>query len=119
MRCYKSACRTRFNDLREYIDRLEQEGELQKITAEVQPVFEVGAVIRRSSELRSPAPFFSNLRGYPGQRLLGSPLGLSRDKQRPFARAAIAFGMRPESTALEIIEEYLRRSARPIKRSWS
>ena len=115
MRRFKPDCQNRFSDLREYIDRLEQEGELQKITAEVQPVFEVGAIIRRSSELRSPAPFFTNLRGYPGHRILGSPIGLSRDKKRPFARQAIAFGMRPESPALEIIEEYLRRSAKPIK----
>jgi 4-hydroxy-3-polyprenylbenzoate decarboxylase len=108
----RSAC---IRDFRDYVDRLEREGELQKISAEVQPVFEVGAVIRRSHELRSPAPFFTQLRGFPGHRLLGSPLGLGRDRNRPFARFAIALAMRPESTAMEIIEKYLRLGAQSIE----
>ncbi|PYJ68078.1 MAG: UbiD family decarboxylase [Verrucomicrobia bacterium] len=104
-----------FNDLREYIARLEQEGEVQKINAEVQPVFEVGAIIRRSYDLRVPAPFFLNLRGYPGYRIFGAPIGLSRQKSRTFARFAISMGMKPESSPMEIIEEYIRRVAKPIK----
>ena len=62
-----------FNDLREYIAALEQEGEIQRIEEEVQPVFEVGAIIRRSYDLRAPAPFFLNLRGYPEHRIFGAP----------------------------------------------
>jgi len=104
-----------FNDLREYICCLEKEGEVQRITQEVQPVFEVGAIIRRSYDLRAPAPFFLNLRGYPENRIFGAPIGLSRRKNRLFARFAISMDMPPQSTALEIIEEYISRSKKPLK----
>lgn len=104
-----------FKDLREYIGRLEQEGEVQRIAVEVQPVYEVGAIILHSYDLRAPAPFFLNLRGYPDQRILGAPIGLSRRKDRRFARFAISMGMPPESTALEIIEEYIQRIKKPIR----
>ncbi len=103
-----------FNDLREYIDRLEKEGEVQRITKEVQPVFEVGAIIRRSYDLRAPAPFFLNLRGYPEHRIFGAPIGLSR-KDRLFARFAISMDMSSQSTVLEIIEEYIKRLKKPMK----
>ena len=104
-----------FNDLREYINCLEKEGEVQRITQEVQPVFEVGAIIRRSYDLRAPAPFFLNLRGYLENRIFGAPIGLSRRKDRLFARFAISMDMPPQSTALEIIEEYISRLKKPVK----
>jgi len=103
-----------FSDLRDYISRLEYEGEVQRIDDEVQPVFEVGAVLRRSYELRAPAPFFTRLRGFPEHRIFGAPIGLSRRKNAPFLRFAVAMDMRPESTPPEIVEEYLRRSAKRI-----
>ena len=104
-----------FKDLREYITRLEEEGEVQRIAQEVQPVLEVGAIIRRSYDLRAPAPFFQNLRGYPGSRIFGAPIGLSRQKNRTFARFAISMDMVPESTPQEIIEEYIQRIKKPLK----
>lgn len=103
-----------FSDLRDYIARLAYEGELQRIDEEVQPVFEVGAVLRRAYELRAPAPLFTNIRGFPGWRLFGAPIGLSRRRNAPFARFAVGMDMRPESAPTEIIEEYLRRLAKPI-----
>jgi phenylphosphate carboxylase alpha subunit len=104
-----------FKDLREYIARLEYEGEIQRITHEIQPVLEVGAIIRRSYDLRAPAPLFLNLRGYPGHRILGAPIGLASNKNRTFARFAISMDMAPDSSPLKIIDEYLRRIAKPIK----
>jgi UbiD family decarboxylase len=103
-----------FADLRDYISRLAYEGELQRIDDEVQPVFEIGAVLRRAYELRAPAPLFTNIRGFPGWRLFGAPIGLSRRKNAPFLRFAVAMDMRPDSTPAEIVEEYLQRIARPI-----
>jgi 3-polyprenyl-4-hydroxybenzoate decarboxylase len=103
------------NDLRAYIAQLEQAGEIQRIEQEVQPVLEVGAIIRRSYELRAPAPLFLNLRGYPGHRILGAPIGLSHDKNRSFARFAISMDMASDSSPMEIINEYIRRLAKPIK----
>ena len=103
-----------FSDLRDYIARLAYEGELQRIDEEVQPVFEVGAVLRRAYELRAPAPLFTNIRGFPGWRLFGAPIGLSRRRNAPFARLAVAMDMHPEATPTELIDEYLRRLASPI-----
>src|SRR5438132_12134244 len=104
-----------FNDLREYIARLEQEGEVQKINAEVQPVFEVGGIIRRAYDLRAPAPFFLNLRGYPGYRIFGAPIGRSRKKSRTCTRLAISVDMKPEPSPMELSEEYIRHAANRIK----
>ena len=104
-----------FNDLREYIARLEQEGEVQRIDKEVDPDLEAGAVMRRSYDLRAPAPLFLNLKGYPKGRIFGAPISLSSRKGRPFARFAISMDMPPESSAFEIIEEYIRRIRNPIK----
>jgi len=104
-----------FADLREYIDRLESEGEVQRIEEDVQPVFEVGAIIRRSYELRAPAPLFVNLRGYPDSLIFGAPIGLSSRKNSPFGRFAISMDMPPRSAALDLVEEYIRRIKRPLK----
>ncbi|MDP2727366.1 MAG: UbiD family decarboxylase [Dehalococcoidia bacterium] len=65
-------------DLREYIAALEREGEVQRIEKEVDWDLEVGAVIRRSYDLKAPAPFFQKIKGYPaGFSILGAPIGLS------------------------------------------
>ena len=104
-----------FNDLREYITRLEEEGEVQRIAKEVDLDLELGAVIRRSYDLRAPAPLFENIRGYPGHRMFGAPIALSAKKDRLFARFALSMDMAPESTAGELIDEYIKRINKPIK----
>lgn len=103
-------------DLRDYIDCLEKEGEIQQIESEVDWDLEVGAIIRRSFDLRAPAPFFLKIKGYPnGYRILGAPIGLSNSPGAAYKRLAISFGMSPTSTAKTIIEEYIRRRKSPIK----
>lgn len=100
-----------FNDLREYIDLLEKEGEVVRIKGEVDWHLEVGAVIRRSYDLKAPAPLFENIKGYTsGHRILGAPLGTSAKPGRYFARLAISLDMPPESSYEEIMEEYNKRS---------
>jgi len=104
-----------FRDLREYIALLEQNGELQQIDKEVDWNLEIGAIIRRCYDLGAPAPLFRKIMNYPeGYRILGAPLGPS--KRCSFhARVALAMGMSPESSASEIIEEYIKRKNVPIK----
>lgn len=104
-----------FRDLRQYIERLEKDGEVQRIEVEVDPVLEMGAIIRRSYDLRAPAPFFLNLKGYPKSRAFGAPIGLSRRPKHAFARFAISMDLPPNSSPLEIIEEYIQRTKSPIK----
>ena len=98
-----------FKDLREFIAKLEKEGEAQRIEEEIDWNLEAGAMIRRSNELGLPAPFFQKVKDYPnGYRLFGSPLSNHR-------RVAIAMDMNPNTHVKVLIEEYLRRTKRAIK----
>ena len=69
-----------YRDLREWIATLDKLGEIQHINEEVDWNLEVGAIIRRSYDLKAPAPLFENLKGYSkSYRLFGGPLGTSRN----------------------------------------
>ncbi len=98
-----------FKDVREFIARLEKEGEAQRIEEEVDWNLEVGAMLRRSAEEGLPAPVFQKIKGYPeGYRIFGG--GAAK-----FSRMAIAMDMDPNTHPRELIEEYLRRRQQPIK----
>jgi 4-hydroxy-3-polyprenylbenzoate decarboxylase len=53
-----------FMDMREWIARLDKEGELRRITAEVDWDRELGAIARRVLEKRGPALLFEAIKGY-------------------------------------------------------
>src|SRR5947199_5872883 len=53
-----------FTDLRGWITRLEKEGELRRITAQVDWDRELGAITRRALEKKGPALLFENIKGY-------------------------------------------------------
>jgi len=98
-----------FRDVREFIARLEKEGEAVRIEEEVDWNLEVGAMLRRAAETGSPAPFFQKIKGYPeGYRMFGG--GAAK-----FSRMAIAMDMAPDTHPREIIEEFTRRKNQPIK----
>jgi 4-hydroxy-3-polyprenylbenzoate decarboxylase len=90
--------------LREYVDQLRALGEVQPIDAEVDWNLELGAIVRRSYELRAPAPLFRRIKGIePGFRVLGAPAGLSRQPGLALCRIALSLGLPPQSTAGEIV----------------
>jgi len=104
-----------FKDLRDYIDALDREGEVVHIEQEVDWNLELGAIIRRSYDLKAPAPLFENIKGYPkGHRILGAPVGTSARPKRYFSRLAISLDMPPDSSYQQIVEEYNKRSRRLI-----
>src|SRR5262245_42292961 len=91
--------------LREYIDTLKAIGELQEIDREVDWNLEMGAIIRRSYELRAPAPLFNRIKGIEkGFRVLGAPAGISGQKELAYARIALSLGMPANSTLREMVE---------------
>lgn len=91
--------------LREYLDHLRALGEIQEIDLEVDWNLEMGAIIRRSYELRAPAPLFNRIKGIePGFRVLGAPAGLSRQPGLTLARVALSLGFPATATAPELIE---------------
>ena len=105
-----------FKDLREFIAKLEKEGELVRIKKAVDWNLELGAVIRRSYDLKAPAPLFENIKGYPkGYRVLGAPIGMSEKPGRSLSRLAMSLGFSPDATFNEIVEEYIARNKRKIK----
>ncbi|MBI4187030.1 MAG: UbiD family decarboxylase [Chloroflexi bacterium] len=98
-----------FKDLREFIDRLEKEGDIQRIEEEVDWNLEAGAIVRHSNERGLPAPFFQKIKGYPEScKIFGSPLATLR-------RLAIAMGMNPNASTRELQAEYLKAKKHPIK----
>jgi len=98
-----------FSDVREFIAKLENEHECQRIEKEVDWNLEAGAMLRRSVEAGLPAPFFQKIKGYPdGYRLFGNTLANYR-------RIAIAMDVKPDISPKELMEEYLRRKKQPIK----
>src|SRR6516164_1127233 len=100
--------------LRDYIDQLKALGEIQEIDVEVDWHLERGAIIRRSYELRAPAPLFNRLTSIePGFRVLGARAGLSRRKDRPLVRVALSLGLPATATARQIVEALASAHARP------
>jgi 4-hydroxy-3-polyprenylbenzoate decarboxylase len=91
--------------LRDHIEQLRSLGEIQDIDVEVDWNLEMGAIIRRSYELRAPAPLFHRIKGIePGFRVLGAPAGVSRQKGMSLARVALSLGFPPTATGQELVE---------------
>jgi phenylphosphate carboxylase alpha subunit len=98
-----------FKDLREFIAKLEEEGEAQGIDEEVDWNLEAGAMVRLAGEENFPAPFFHKVKGYPeGYKMFGGSLS-------NFRRIAIAMDMPPDTHPKALMEEFLIRKKRPIK----
>jgi len=89
-----------WRDLRGWVARIEQHGELARITAEVDPHEELGAVtLLASRQDKSPALLFQTLKGdSSNSRILINMLGASRE------RYALAVGLDPGATTPEMIQ---------------
>ncbi|KWT63515.1 decarboxylase UbiD [Streptomyces albus subsp. albus] len=100
--------------LREFLAVLEGLGDLQPIGTEVDWNLEMGAVIRRSYDLRAPAPLFTAIKGIePGYRVLGAPGGLSNRPGLTYCRIATALGLPPSASGREIVEALARSRSLP------
>ncbi len=60
-----------FEDLRSYLSHLEDQGQLLRVSEEVDPKFEIAAGIRKTSDIRGPALLFEKVKGFPNWRVLG------------------------------------------------
>jgi 4-hydroxy-3-polyprenylbenzoate decarboxylase len=62
------------DDLRDFLDVLDEFDEVQRIKVQVDWNLEMGAITRRCYDLGAPAALFENIKGYPqGFRTLGAP----------------------------------------------
>ncbi|MEU6580871.1 UbiD family decarboxylase [Nocardia sp. NPDC046763] len=100
--------------LREFLSELEQIGELQTIDHEVDWDLEIGAVTRRSYDLRAPAPLFTNVTGYgdTGFRVLGAP-GAFSSAEHQLARITMALGLPAEAKGQELMEALVAARSKP------
>ncbi|MFF0456132.1 UbiD family decarboxylase [Nocardia africana] len=100
--------------LREFIAELERIGEIQRIDTEVDWDLEIGAVIRRSYDLRAPAPLFTDITGYreTGFRVLGAPGALSGPRH-PLARIALALGLPADASGQQIVDLLANARSKP------
>src|SRR3990167_8069883 len=95
-----------YRDLREFLKRLEKEGEVLKIEPEVDLMYEVGALCRlaldRGGEERNKALYFSRLKG----RSYPLVVNLLATRKR--------FCMALECDPEEVHHEWIRRTQKPI-----
>lgn len=88
----------KYKDLREFIAALEEQGELKRITAEVDPYLEITEICDRTLRAGGPALLFENVKGHD-MPLLGNLFGTPK---------RVALGMGQESvTALREVGELL------------
>jgi UbiD family decarboxylase len=90
-------------DLREFLDKLEKEGEMHTIAAQVDPKHELGAICKIFNERpNSPALFFENVKGSTIP-VVGQLLASDR-------RVALALGLSQRN----VFEETVQRAKHPI-----
>lgn len=109
-----------YKDLRAYVDRLDQEGELNRIETEVDWDLEVGAISRRAIDRRSGVLLFERIKGYPpGYRILANVIGPS---QPIHADIALALGHPKSAPVLQLIDWFGNKTneyIKPIVVSWA
>src|SRR5256714_13941101 len=100
----------KFRGRRQWIALLEKEGELRRITAEVDWNREIGAIARRVLEKKGPALLFESIKGYrKGRctRLMTSGLG-SR------SRLALALGFPKDTSNRELVQHVMKKNRETI-----
>src|SRR5437773_3652170 len=89
-----------FTDLREWLGRLDKDGELRRITAEVDWDRELGAIARRVLEKKGPALLFENITGYRTGRCTKLLTGALGDRRR----LALALGFPKDIGNAELLQ---------------
>lgn len=93
-----------YSDLREFLDKLDKEGELARVKAQVDPDYEVGTIMRRVFDQRGKAVLFENVRGHTIPILSGA-----LDTYKRYA-----LGIESEQHLKAIIEKCLAAMRNPI-----
>ncbi len=60
-----------FEDLRSYLSYLEKQGQLLRVSDEVDVKYDIAAGIRKTSDVDGPALLFESVKGFPGWKILG------------------------------------------------
>ncbi|MGP4018983.1 UbiD family decarboxylase [Saccharopolyspora sp. 5N708] len=95
-----------YDDFRSYLDALAEQGQLLRITEQVDPEPDLGAAANAASRLgeQAPALYFDNITGFTGARIALNAHG-------SWANHAIAMGLPPTASTREQVDEFVRRWA--------
>jgi 4-hydroxy-3-polyprenylbenzoate decarboxylase len=93
-------------DVRDYIDKCDQEGELHRIKAEVDWDLELSHIAKLNEERKGPALLFENVKGYSSPVLTSTCTTTER--------LAIIMGMPKETSLVEIMREWVKKSEEKI-----
>src|SRR5437867_3067104 len=99
-----------FTDLREWLGRLDKDGELRRITAEVDWDREIGAIARRVLEKKGPALLFENIKGYKTGRCTKLVTGILGDRRR----LALALGFPKDVPNRELVQYVMQKNRERI-----
>jgi 4-hydroxybenzoate decarboxylase len=93
-----------YDDLRSYLDELEKQGQLLRVTEQVDPEPDLGAAANAAPRLgdQAPAVYFDNITGFTDARVAVNVHG-------SWANHAIALGLPPTMPVREQVEEFIRR----------
>ncbi len=93
-----------YQDLREFIARLEAEGRLRRVRRRVDWDLEIGHVAKLNEQQAGPALLFEDVKDYPGMSVLTSALTAKE-------RVALALEMPTDTRFLEIARGWVQRIA--------
>lgn len=99
-----------FRDLREFLECLDREGELARISEEVDWRYEIAAFTRLSYDMkpRGPALLFEKIKGYgQGYQVLTNGIG-------SYSRLALALGLPAHTLVKELIDSFKQRITTPL-----
>ncbi|GGT96762.1 non-oxidative hydroxyarylic acid decarboxylases subunit C [Streptomyces coeruleorubidus] len=95
-----------YDDLRSFLEALDKEGQLLRITEEVNPEPDIAAAANAAPRLGDAAPalYFDNVKGFTDARIAMNVHG-------SWANHALALGLPKETGTKEQVEEFVRRWA--------
>ena len=99
-----------FLDFRQFITLLDKDGELRRITAEVDWDREIGAIARRVLEKKGPALLFENIKGYKTGRCTKLVTGILGDRRR----LALALGFPKDVPNGELVQYVMQKNRERI-----
>ena len=100
-----------YRDLREWIDKLEAEGELKRIKAEVNWDKEIGAITRRVLNEKGPALLFENIKDHKTTRCTK----LFTNGVGSYSRVAMALGLPKDTHPRNITRHFKEKFGQPVK----
>ena len=108
--------RAKIRDLRDWINFLDEKGQLKRVTAQVNWDEELGTIVRKVSSQGGPALLFENIKGYPKGASVCSRLFTNGMGSR--SRVAMALGLPPDSddrTITYALKERYKKRVEPRK----